>query len=181
MKRLFLIHGLPHQGKTFLASRLRAQFSCEYISVDRAYLKFIRERCPELDFKLLEKYIGVHYDHILLPEQYSVAVCGRNFVSEWRSYLLKVISRAVRRPRDVVVEGYLLRDCKERICGRFEKERRVILLEVAKRQYFLAGTRLELEDLAKLGDNDALSLPMRYQEKSRHQKMAALWSRNSGC
>jgi hypothetical protein len=150
---ILLAYGEPGHGKSYLAEKLKSEHAFDVLSVDEAYVEFIRARCPMLYFEALEYYIGPHYYSVLADRNYSKAHFGRDFVAEWHSYLKEQIEGMAARHDRVVVEGGLLRDCKDQ----FEEELRglaqVFQIKVTDRSYRWQGTPLSLAQIAALGES----------------------------
>jgi hypothetical protein len=149
---LLLAYGQPGQGKSYLAERLKREHSFAVLGVDEAYVDFIRDRCPMLYLEALEYYVGPHYYAILADRAYSKTHFGRDFVAEWHSYLKECIEAMAARHHRVIVEGGLLRECKDR----FEIELRAVAdvfqIEVANQAYRWQGSPISLTQIAALGE-----------------------------
>lgn len=142
-----LVSGQPRQGKSHLALRLRDEHSFEYLGVDEEYIQFIESECSFLYFDALSKHIAAFYHSIFSQPYYSEERFGRDLVSEWHSYLLSRIKELTARYNKVVVEGYLLFDCKEAFQAELNSGAEVRLVEVQNRTYSLNGLPVTLEDI----------------------------------
>lgn len=154
---LVWVTGDPGSGKSCLANKLHRDysFSCP-LSVDSVYLRFVKEMCPALYFKALHKYIGPHYEHILASKQSSKFFYGRNFVDEWRNYLYEQIEKKVEKNAKVVVEGYLLKDCKG-LRKKLELELPGHVFDIKAKDclYYYQGEEYKVDRIARLGSDPA--------------------------
>ena|SRR5437867_801207 len=82
MKQIRLVTGVPGAGKTTLMRQLTAEQSFVGLSVDKAYVHFIRDYCQPIAFPALRYYIAHHYDVILTDRLRSKAYLGRDFFAE---------------------------------------------------------------------------------------------------
>jgi hypothetical protein len=114
LPRVFLVFGEHGSGKTTkVAAPLKAAHHFEVVSVDKVYVEWVKSQCPSLYFEDLSKYIFQHYNSILIGD-YTVEVFkGRNVVAEWHAHLLDHIIEQSQQHNSLVVEGYLLFDCKD--------------------------------------------------------------------
>ena len=142
-----LVSGQPRQGKSHLAMRLRNEHSFEYLGVDEEYIQFIESECSFLYFDALSRHIATFYYRLFSQPYYSEERFGRDLVSEWHSYLLSRIKGLTARYNKVVVEGYLLFDCKEAFQAELNSGAEVRLVEVKNRSYSLNGLPVTLEDI----------------------------------
>ena len=108
-----MVYGNPDAGKLVLARKLEENHSCHRLSLDDAYVQFIKVECPMLYFDALGQYVGPHYDAILREDTYSLAQFGRSFLAEWLLHLRRRVRGLVMFHPSVVVEGYVLdEDCR---------------------------------------------------------------------
>jgi hypothetical protein len=142
-----LVSGQPRQGKSYLAMRLRDEHSFEYLGVDEEYIQFIESECSFLYFDALSRHIAHFYHSSFSQPYYSEERFGRDQVSEWHSYLLSRIKELTARYNKVVVEGYLLFDCKDTFQIDLRSDAEVRLVEVKNRSYSLNGLPVTLEDI----------------------------------
>jgi hypothetical protein len=152
---ILLVYGRPGQGKSWLAEKLRSEHSFEVLSVDDAYVAFIRVYCPQIYFEVLEYYVGPHYHAILLDRDYSKAHFGRDFLAEWHAHLKVRIEGMAARHGRLIVEGDLLRDCIDRFEAELSGLAQVFQIEVVDRSYRWQGTPLSLAQVAALGKKNA--------------------------
>jgi len=108
MNKIIFIMGEPGSGKTFLADRIVENRSCGCLSVDKIYVQYVKEKCDELYFKALNKYIAPHYNCILSNSNYSkVQFNGRDFKDEWNKFLYKQIYDSTVQEAMVIVMNTL--------------------------------------------------------------------------
>lgn len=151
MKRLILLVGRSGQGKTYLARYLSTEHSFVTLSVDQAYLDFVRTQCPMLNFDALNFYISPHYHAILKNRDHSIAHLGRDFIYEWLQYLTTRILDLTSLHDSVVVEGSLLNHCANDFQPLMTSFAQVYVVSVDKQRYFLDGRELGTESVAALG------------------------------
>jgi hypothetical protein len=154
MPLIVLIHGLPGSGKSHLAGQLKAGHDFQTLSLDEAYVSFVRDQCPELYFDLLRWYIGSHYDFIVRNREYSKHWFRRDYVDEWHEYLLGQIRQLRSASNRLAVEGYLLYDCKDSFQVELASDVRVIQIEVSNRTYKLGTTLVTADEIAALDPGD---------------------------
>ncbi len=151
MKRVLLIFGEGDHGKTYLAKTLAAKNSFKHLSLDHIYVDFIKKYCPDLYFKVLNLYIGPHYNNILKHREHSKKFLGRDFIAEWYSHILCQIQAQIEIHDKLAVEGYVLYDSKEELETQLEYLARVFQIEVKDRQYHWNGQTLDIQAIANLG------------------------------
>jgi len=151
MKRVILVAGRPGEGKSHLAKSLVTQHSFVDLSVDQAYVDFIKQHCPMLYLDALHLYIGPHYHAILSERDYSRAHLGRDFVAEWRRYLVTRIAGLTSLEDSVVVEGYLLKWWDQELNQSLASSVQVFVVLVKGRRYFYQGRELTTVEVARLG------------------------------
>jgi hypothetical protein len=152
MKRVIFVTGTPRQGKTYLTNRLVAEHSFVRLSVDEAYVEFIKTRCPMLYFDALRLYIGPHYDALLEHrDNYSKAHLGRAFDAEWRRYLATRIQDMALLHDSVAVDGYLLKCCDGECTQAVTTVTSVFVVSVEDRRYLFEGRKLSFDAVAALG------------------------------
>jgi broad-specificity NMP kinase len=142
MARIILIFGNPGNGKTTLANRLRAEHGFEVMSVDCLYVEFIKSHYSMLYFDDLSLYIDNHYNEVLKSHDERV----RN----WHEHLFKNIVALSRRCDRLVVEGYLLFDCKDDYENRLT-ERSIRVVQVHAEGHSYSTRSLSVEQIAWLG------------------------------
>jgi hypothetical protein len=152
---ILLVYGQPGHGKSYLAEKLKTEHSFGVLSVDETYVEFIRSRCPMLYLEALEYYVGPHYFSILGDRAYSNTHFGRDFVAEWHSYLKDGIEGMAARHDRLIVDGDLLRDCKDQFEAELGKRTKVFQIKVVDRTYRWQGRPLSLTQIAALGENRA--------------------------
>lgn len=152
MARVLLVFGEHLSGKSKLAKELKAADPrLEVIDVDAEYVKWVKDRCPQIYFEYLSQYIYHHYNCILLGE-YSRHVFGRDLVADWHAHLLTLIVEGSQRHEHVAVDGYLLFDCKDAYQKALTKRSvKVFQIRVEHGVYFSARGRLTIEQIAALG------------------------------
>ena len=157
MKRVWFVTGKSKSGKTCLARQLANNHAFVVLSVDTAYVRFVSERCDELYFKALDKYIGPHYKCILSDRKYSKAQFnGRDFVEEWQRYLLQRIADFAKGEDRPVVEGYLLKycsDCADLLREKLQGEVQIFAIHAADGVYTWKDQTLTVGQVATLGSN----------------------------
>ena len=97
------------------------------------------------------KYIGPHYDDILAHRAYSKSQFGRDFVAEWHSHVLFRVRERVHRRSRLVVEGYLVGDCKDELQVCLADLAQVFQIVVQNRRYHWQHELLTTEQVAGLG------------------------------
>jgi hypothetical protein len=152
---ILLAYGQPGHGKSYLADKLKTEHSFGVLSVDETYVEFIRSRCPMLYFEALEYYVGPHYFSILGDRGYSKAHFRRDFVAEWHSYLKECIEGMAARHDRLIVEGDLLRDCKDQFEVELRSLAQVFQIKVVDQSYRWQGRPISLTQIAALGENTA--------------------------
>ncbi len=152
---ILLVYGQPGHGKSYLAEKLTTEHLFAALSVDEAYVEFIRIHCPILYFEALQYYIGPHYYSTLVDRDYSKALFGRDFVAKWHSFLQVRIEGMSARHVRLIVEGDLLRNCKDRFEAELSRLAQVFQIEVVDRSYRWQGTPLSLTQIARLRENKA--------------------------
>jgi hypothetical protein len=152
---ILLAYGQPGHGKSYLAEKLKTEHSFGVLSVDETYVEFIRSRCPMLFLEALEYYVGPHYHSILLDRDYSKAHFGRDFVAEWYSYLKECIEDMAAQHARLIVEGGLLRDCKDQFEAELRRLAQVFQIEVVDQSYRWQGRPISLPQVAALGEDTA--------------------------
>ena len=152
MKRIILVTGMPRQGKTHLTNRLVTEFSFAALSVDQAYLDFVKTRCPMLYFEALHLYIGPHYDAIIENgDDYSNAHLGRGFDAEWRRYLATRIRGMASLHDNLAVEGYLLKCCDSQFDQMLASVGPLFRVSTEGGRYYFQGRELSAGMIAALG------------------------------
>lgn len=151
MKRLILVIGRSGQGKSYLARLLSSEHSFAALSVDEAYLNFVRTHCPMLNFDALSLYISPHYHAILKNRDHSLTHLGRDFIYEWIRYLAARILDLTSLHDSVVVEGCLLDHCADDLQHAMAPFVQVYIVSVVNRRYFLHDCELSAELVAALG------------------------------
>ena len=151
-RRMFLVYGDPDAAKSYLAKKLEENYSCHRLSLDEAYVQFIKAECPIIYFDALDRYIGPHYDAILREDTYSLAQFGRSFLAEWLLHLRRRVRALTMFHASVIVEGYVLDDdCRGALQQDLADPVEVIPIEVVDHTYFYKGEPVTLEQVAALG------------------------------
>lgn len=150
-RRIFLVHGDPGAGQSYLARKLEEDYSCHRLSLDDAYVQFIKADCAMIYFDALGQYIGPHYDAILRADAYSLAYFGRSFLAEWLLHLRRRVRALAMLHASVVVEGSVLdEDCRNALQHDLADPVAVFPIEVVDGTYFYKGARVTLEQVAAL-------------------------------
>jgi hypothetical protein len=150
-RRIFLVYGDPDAGTSYLAKRLEENYSCHRLSLDEAYVQFIKAECPIVYFDALRQYIGPHYDAIVRADTYSLAQFGRSFLAEWLLHLRRRVRALSIFHASVVVEGYVLdADCRGALEQDLPDPVEVFPIEVVNQNYFYKGEAITLEQVAAL-------------------------------
>ena len=151
MKQIRLVTGVPGAGKTTLMRQLTAEQSFVGLSVDKAYVHFIRDYCQPIAFPALRYYIAHHYDVILTDRLRSKAYLGRDFFAEWVSHLLtRIVGFSSLHPK-IVVEGYSLKHVAEHDV-RMQAGASVATVRVQGGLYFVGDRQVTVEQIAALGE-----------------------------
>ena len=154
MKRVLFVTGEPGSGKSTLAEELAKNHSFVHLSVDDAYVEFVRDKCNLLFFEQLERYIAPHYNCILSERKFSKEQFGRDFVVEWYEYLLQQIIEELATQKDsVVVEGYLLKDCIGDLQAKLQGKAEMYRIQADNMEYKCNGQVLTVEQVAALGSD----------------------------
>jgi cytidylate kinase len=143
--RVILIHGYPGNGKTTVGKKLQSDHGCHLIEADDAYVGFVKERCGPLYLRELSQVIYQHYNHIFRS-------FGEDLVLSWHDHLLNQIIQASDAHNDVVVEGYLLKDCRNKFeVALKEQGRQVFQIRMEGFGPVLEQPRLTVKEIAALG------------------------------
>ncbi len=157
MKRVIFVTGESKSGQTYLAKGLASNHDFDSLSVDEAYVSFVKAKCHLLYFEALCKYIAPHYEHILSDRQYSKEhFNGRDFDKEWHEYLFLQIEESATQKDRVVVEGYLLKyctDCADHLREKLQGKVQVFQIQVADWVYTYRDQTLTMAQVATLGSN----------------------------
>ena len=151
MKQIRLVTGVPGAGKTTLMKQLTAEHSFVGLSVDEAYVQFIRDHCQPIDFPALRYYIAHHYDVILIDRLRSKAYLGRDFLAEWVSHLLTRIVGFSALHAKIVVEGYSLKHVAEHDV-RMHSGANVASIRVQGGLYFVNDRQVTVEQIVAQGE-----------------------------
>jgi hypothetical protein len=157
LNRLFLVYGMPGAGKTYMVKTLEEHHAFRRLSVDEAYVEHVRSDWPNLYFPALDDFIQPHYHLMLRCRPYCESRFGRDFVDVWHSYLLSAIRSLLDADAvNLVVEGYLLYDCREDIEAALRDRAQVFQILADDKSYFWHKSRwrrnrLSIEDIAALG------------------------------
>lgn len=156
MQRIFLIYGNPGSGKSTLAKNIKGHDiksgqSFELISVDQCYVDFIANEFPALNWEALNEFIAPHYARLKQWRLQFHKGFGRDPIDTWHQHLLDFIKAKSKLYDNVVVEGYLLGDCKDE----FEKQlsdntRKIIQVQAKEQKYFIGNSALTLQEILKL-------------------------------
>ena len=147
-----MVYGDPEAGKSYLAKKLEENYSCHRLSLDDAYVNFIKTECPMIYFDALGQYIGPHYNAILRADAYSLAQFGRSFLAEWLLHLRRRVRALAMFHASIVVEGYVLdEDCRNALQQDLADPVEVFPIEVVDHTYSYKGELVTLEQVAALG------------------------------
>ena len=72
-------------------------------------------------------------------------------IAEWHSYLLALIIECSQKHDSLVVEGYLLFDCKDTYERQLTKYRAQVFQIHAENHLYSTTARLSIEEIASLG------------------------------
>jgi hypothetical protein len=143
-RRVILISGDPNHGKSFLAEALRNQHNFHLLSTDGMYVEFVRTAVQALFLPALGQVILQHYDTMLSQSPQAVAA--------WHQHLFEHIVRASDEYGDLAVEGYLLKDCKDRFEVELKTQGRdVFQIRMENKAPILESPRLTVAQVAALG------------------------------
>ncbi len=146
-----MVYGDPEAGKSYLAKKLEENYSCHRLSLDDAYVQFIKTECPMIYFDALGQYIGPHYNAILRADAYSLARFGRSFLAEWLLHLRRRVRALAMFHASIVVEGSVLdEDCRNALQQDLADPLEVFPIEVVDQTYFYKGEPITLEQVAAL-------------------------------
>ena len=150
MARVLLVFGEHLSGKSTLSNKLKMHHF-DVISVDDVYVKWVESHCPSLYFDDLGKYIYHHY-HFILAGDYTRSIFRRDLLAEWHEHLLAHIIESSQTHESLVVEGYLLFDCKDHFEIELTKQSvQVFQIDVEDRLYFSDSQPLTIDEIALLG------------------------------
>jgi len=151
MKRVLLIHGDPGNGKSTLAKILKDQYFFNTVPVDDVYVDFILNKFHSLHFEALNRYIAPHYFWIREYHEYIRKDLGRDPIDDWHEHLLTTIKELSNLYDDLVVEGFLLYDCKDQIENALPKGVKTFQVYVKDREYTVQDKIVVPEQIAALG------------------------------
>ena len=162
MARIFLLYGAPNHGKSTLAAKLKTDFGFDVIETDDAYVQFIKTRFPRIYFDDLHLYIAQHYHYVL--------GCHADRVREWHEHLLGEIDKRAADCDQLVVEGYLLGDCKDAYEAKLTANgNQVAQIHAEKRSYWTRASGIE--QIAALGAKGSESRKLRqHDRKGSHRR-----------
>jgi hypothetical protein len=110
---IVFVFGWPGQGKSTLAKTLVDEAAFRRVDVDDLYVRFIRTEFPQAATADLEQQILGHYDRTFSRDETQRRA--------WHDHFLAVIVAAAADYAEVVVDGYLLWDCRTAFDGALTK------------------------------------------------------------
>jgi len=153
VKRIFLIHGNPNAGKSYLATQLSERYSFRHVSVDQVYVEYIKSRCPKLYFDDLSLFIAPHYHCILAAFlQYPKIELRQDLITPWYDYLLERIRQVLREHEALAVEGYAPMFPVRDFQAKLSREASIFLIEVSERAYRHLSMPMTVEEIAGLSN-----------------------------
>jgi 2-phosphoglycerate kinase len=137
-----LIYGDPGQGKSHLAGKLREEFGYRRITVDDVYVRFIRDRYPDLYFPRLRQFISNHW--------HAITIDGRldDLGTAWRNHLYDVIENELRSFPRIVVEGYLVGFALNELKAKLEKRVAVRIIKAENQKYPMDDKEVTVAEIA---------------------------------
>jgi hypothetical protein len=105
-----------------------------------------------LYFKKLNLLIMGHYRLMSEHRTYCASEFQRDFVEEWQSHLLQEIKLSLASAvEDLVVEGYLLYDCRNEVEASLATDAQVFTIHVQDRRYTWERRVISIAEVAALG------------------------------
>jgi len=129
--RIILIFGEPDSGKSYLAGALQDRYGYDVISLDEAYVSFIKEQHPKLYLDSLNLVVSQHYKTVF-------TALYKRVEKDWLKYVVALIKE--HRSPFVVVEGYLLEPILSEVESKLSKKALVVSVYVREQQYFSSST-----------------------------------------
>lgn len=120
MSIVLLIHGSGGSGKSTLANWLSDGTTPDrcwhHTCLDRAYVAFVEEQCPELYFPWMNLFILDHYQRLVVEHQnYLRSHTQRDVREEWHAHLRKLSLDAAAQHEKVAIVGWILFDRREEL------------------------------------------------------------------
>lgn len=125
--RAVLVFGEPDSGKSYLATKLRDDYGYSVLSLDEAYVDFIKDKCANLYLPDLMAVISQHYRTILDKEGHKA----------WKEYVVAVAKERLAQDMYLVVEGYLLQPILKAVHSALSKTAKVTVINVRDRKYYV--------------------------------------------
>jgi hypothetical protein len=75
---------------------------------------------------------------------------GRDYLAEWHDHLERLLDRLAAQSDKLVVEGYLLCDCRDHLSAALARSARVFQVAVRQRAYYYQNRSRSIEDIAAL-------------------------------
>jgi AAA domain len=104
MARIILVFGWPGHGKSTLSKTLAAAHGFHRLDVDAIYVQFVRTQYQQSCPPNIDQVILGHYDDFFSKDD--------TRRRGWHEHFLGQIVTAADQHRSIVVEGYLLGDCR---------------------------------------------------------------------
>ena len=147
-KRLVLVYGLPGEGKTTLAHELLHKKGYRWISTDRVYVDWIRDRYPDFFFPRLRQFVFEHWNEIIrVGEERDWIV--EDMVAAWIEHLLDVAVAELDHHPKVVVEGSLVTWAYERLSELLNDSVEVLVIKAHEERYLdESNNELQLNEIA---------------------------------
>jgi hypothetical protein len=106
---VFFISGVPGAGKSYLTRHIADRSGAKVVSVDEAYVEFIRTKFPEVYFPALRNFIMGHYGIFSYSRYYAGQVLGKDLIALWQQHLAFKVKEELRKISSIlVVDGYQL-------------------------------------------------------------------------
>ena len=128
---VILIFGDPNVGKSWLADKLKVKHGYDVLSIDEAYIDFVKEYYPKLYLESLNLVVSQHYKTVLKATK-------RGVDAIWALHIIWLIRKRLETSPTIAVEGYLLFPILKRVRSALSKVANVSVVYVKDRQYYLA-------------------------------------------
>ena len=137
-RRVVLIFGESHHGKSYLAKHLHVNYGYHLVELDGVYVEFVRSQYPDLYLPALGQVIAQHFNMILVPCDRAGITPGA--IAAWPDHVASLVEAASREHHLVSVEGYLLSHALTAVQERLAATAVVTTIEARYKQYFVASS-----------------------------------------
>ena len=144
MSRIILVFGWPGSGKSTLARGLAERHGFHALDVDSTYVAFIKTNYAQSCPPNIAEVILQHYDYGFRADE------ARR--RTWHQHFLGQIQSAAEQHQSVVVEGYLLGDCRTAFHESLTAQGHVVRhIRAESHTYTEIGPGLTIQQVAALG------------------------------